>query len=51
VVPFFDFTRLQFVTVLGVSSDLIDEPIDEPTDSTVPGESDTTDSSASGDDS
>ena len=44
VVPFVDFTRLQFVTVLGVSSELIDEPIDEPTDETVPGGSDTTDS-------
>ena len=50
VAPFVDFTRLQFVTVLGVSSDLIDEPIDEPTDSTIPGEPDTTDSSAVGDD-
>lgn len=44
VVPFVDFTRLQFVTVLGVPSDLVDEPAD----TTIPDETDTTGSTVDG---
>lgn len=44
VVPFVDFTRLQFVTVLGVPAELVDDLIDESPEETVPDGSTTTDS-------
>lgn len=36
VIPFVDFARLQFVTVLGIAGDQGGEPIDVPTDTTTP---------------
>jgi rod shape-determining protein MreC len=47
VVPFVDFTRLQFVTVLGVPAELVDEPIDDTTPDTT-GTTESTDTTTDG---